>query len=464
MPITRSARTLSTLVSGAKNAKTSPSPTKSSSKRSQAKRKISEAEDSDAADMNTSSSMKKPRGDSTPLIPAPPLQKFESAELLPATLTFSFDAAKQHLIKSDSRFADMFEKIPCRPFEHLERVDPFRTLVTSILGQQISWLAARSITHRFIRLYHPDLPEKVAPVGSSDPKVPDHLFPSASQVAETDVLTLKSAGLSTRKAEYVKDLASRFSDGRLSNQKLVEADDEELARILIEVRGIGRWTGEYFGRRMKYCAYHWFTVDMFAMFSLRRPDILPIGDLGVQRGLLRWILSLYSPNDSYTISPKKLPKPPGDVSDEAVAEQLPSISIATDTPDESGILLIPVTPKKKGNNGSALGSETPLSSPDKGGIATGSKGLFPEPLTPSVNKILNKGVSMGVNGENTTPSLPEGLSVAILKSRLSGKKIKGSFLTPREMEDLTEPWRPYRSLGVYYMWALAEEPAAKSSK
>jgi len=239
----------------------------------------------------------------------------------------------------------------------------------------------------------------------------------------------------------------RFADGRLSNQKLVEADDEELARMLIEVRGIGRWT-----------------VDMFAMFSLRRPDILPIGDLGVQRGLLRWVLSLHSSSDPYTISPKKLPKPPGDVSDEAVAEQLPSNSIATDAADVSSILPIPVTPKKKGNNGSPLGSETPLGSPDKAGIDTGTMSLLPEPLTPSVNKILYKDVSMDVDGENTTPSLPEGLSVAILKSRLSGKKIKGSFLTPKEMEDLTEPWRPYRSLGVYYMWALAEEPAAKSSK
>lgn len=113
-------------------------------------------------------------------------------------------------------------------------------------------------------------------------------------MANTDVTTLKSAGLSTRKAEYgagwkmtrgfflnsfvisvVLDLASRFADGRLSNQKLIEADDEELARLLIEVRGIGRvrfwydlllvvgfdwlghicqWTGEYLETQGSLCS------------------------------------------------------------------------------------------------------------------------------------------------------------------------------------------------------------------
>lgn len=54
--------------------------------------------------------------------------------------------------------------------------------------------------------------------------------------------------------------------------------------------------------------------------------------------------------------------------------------------------------------------------------------------------------------------MAESLTPGILRSRLEGKKIKGAFLTPKEMEELTEEWRPYRSLGVYYMWALAEPP------
>jgi len=75
---------------------------------------------------------------------------------------------------------------------------------------------------------------------------------------------------------------------------------------------------------------------------------------------------------------------------------------------------------------------------------------MPPPFTPSVTKILKtKPLSQ------PPPDLPNGLSVAALKSRLSGKKVKGALLTPSEMEELTETWKPYRSLGVYYMWSVA---------
>ena len=126
----------------------------------------------------------------------PPVGDAQALELLPAKLTFSFDEAKAHLIKSDSRFADVFARQMCKPFEKLDRVEPFkyvgvmpqthirltdsiprRTLTSSIMhvlyvqslqtrahvlysGQQISWLAARSVRHKFIRLYYPELPEK----------------------------------------------------------------------------------------------------------------------------------------------------------------------------------------------------------------------------------------------------------------------------------------------------------------
>lgn len=124
--------------------------------------------------------------------PEPPT---EEQELLPAILSFSFDEAKKHLIKVDPRFEDLFAKLKCRPFEHLERVDPFRWdrafkygydpdelylerlrrryckfhlglcirnlwIMLWLRGQQISWLAARAITHKFIRLFDPSLPEK----------------------------------------------------------------------------------------------------------------------------------------------------------------------------------------------------------------------------------------------------------------------------------------------------------------
>jgi DNA-3-methyladenine glycosylase II len=72
------------------------------------------------------------------------------------------------------------------------------------------------------------------------------LFPTAARVATMPVATLRTAGLSARKAEYVLDLSQRFADGRLTTAKLLNADDDELAEILTAVKGIGRWTGKFF--------------------------------------------------------------------------------------------------------------------------------------------------------------------------------------------------------------------------
>ncbi|KZT10642.1 DNA glycosylase [Laetiporus sulphureus 93-53] len=362
--------------------------------------------------------------------------------LVPAVLTFSFEHAKEHLIRVDRRFEDVFQRLKCKPFEHLERVDPFRTLAHSIMGQQISWMAARSITHRFIRLFDPSLPEK-----PQDHSHATAFFPTAHQVASMDVATLRTAGLSGRKAEYVLDLASRFADGRLSTAKLLEADDEELHSMLTEVRGIGRWT-----------------VDMFAIFSLRRPDILPVGDLGVQRGVLRWFLSLHAPSTlALTISPAKLPKNP---EEEEPNESVDALVVNGDastsndlrhtTPDISAVppapTALPVTPVKK-NNGKGK-NRGPADADEVDSV-------LPAPFTPSINRVLNMNAyGNGAAGAAAPPSpLPDGLTPAIMKSRLDGKKkIKGALLTPKEMEELTAGWRPYRSLGVYYMWALAEAP------
>ncbi|KAI0341982.1 DNA glycosylase [Trametopsis cervina] len=365
--------------------------------------------------------------------------------LVPAVLTFSFEDAKRHIINADGRFEDIFNRMPCKPFEHLEQVDPFRTLTHSILGQQISWLAARSISHKFVRLFDPSLPEK-----PTDHNKTTDFFPSASQVTTMDIPTLRTAGLSQRKAEYVLDLAARFADGRLSTEKLLAAEDEELYELLTAVRGIGRWT-----------------VDMFAMFSLRRPDILPVGDLGVQRGLLRWILSLHSPDHNVALSPLKLPqstaeKPKKRKKSEDDDDVLPvlgqtsKVAEENEEPDNVGVSSIPpvpvitVTPvaNSKGRKGK---SKAKLDSDDE---SEDESDVLPVPFTPSVNKILNK-TSLTSN----IPPLPAGLTVAELKRRVNAKnKIKGAFLTPKEMEDLTEPWKPYRSVAVYYMWALAEEP------
>ncbi|KAF9012308.1 DNA glycosylase [Cyathus striatus] len=333
--------------------------------------------------------------------------------LVPAVLTFSLEAAKSHLVSVDQRFEDLFVKMECKPFEELDRVHPFRALTMSILGQQVSWMAARSIMHKFRRLYDRTLPEK--PDDEDDSKSVTSSFPTPEQVAKTDIATLRTAGLSQRKAEYVQGLAERFADGHLSTEKLINADDDALTAMLIDVRGIGMWT-----------------VNMFAIFSLRRPDILPVGDLGVQRGVVRWFLSLHSSTHRYSISPEKVSSGKKEsVKDSAKSQELPSLQTAVDREPADASSVPPSTVPTTGGDG-----EMPS---------------LPPTFTPSIKNVLEK-----VPDVSHPPKLPAGLTVSELKSRLKGKKIRGALLTPKEMEDLTEAWKPYRSIAVYYMWSLAD--------
>ncbi len=131
------------------------------------------------------------------------------------------------------------------------RGDAFTTLARSIVGQQISVKAAQSVWDRFARA-----------VGGP----PDHLAPA--DVLRLDTPTLRAAGLSARKAEYLVDLARHFADGVLRVGSWQRMDDETIIGELVAIRGIGRWTAE-----------------MFLIFHLMRPDVLPLDDLGLLRGI-----------------------------------------------------------------------------------------------------------------------------------------------------------------------------------
>ena len=127
------------------------------------------------------------------------------------------------------------------------RGDAFSTLARSIVGQQISVKAAQSVWDRLSsRLM------EVTPV----------------RVASARRPTLRSCGLSGQKADYLKDLARKFLDGHLDPAGWTALEDEPLIAELIQVKGIGRWTAE-----------------MFLMFYLARPDVLPVADLGLQRAM-----------------------------------------------------------------------------------------------------------------------------------------------------------------------------------
>ena len=127
------------------------------------------------------------------------------------------------------------------------RGDPFNTLARSIVGQQISVKAAQAVWLRF---------EKAA--GNV---VPD-------RVARMRLTTLTGAGLSSRKAEYVRDLARHFVQGTIDPAHWPDLEDEAIIAELIQVRGIGRWTAE-----------------MFLMFNLLRPDVFPLDDLGLLKAI-----------------------------------------------------------------------------------------------------------------------------------------------------------------------------------
>ena len=149
-------------------------------------------------------------------------------------------------------------------------------------------------------------------------------FPTPLQVSSTSIEVLRSAGLSQRKAEYIKDLSTRFVDGRLSSSKLLEMSDEQVMDALIQVRGIGKWT-----------------VEMFMIFTLRRPDVLPCGDLGIQKGLVRWWTQV-----NPSIHSKKLP-----ASSASAAEQvdLPVSSAQQRSNNNGNRAQTPPPPKKEEN-------------------------------------------------------------------------------------------------------------------
>ena len=134
-----------------------------------------------------------------------------------------------------------------------EKIDPFRSLSTGIMGQQVSGAAAKSIKNKFVSLFN---------------EPGENKFPTPEVVAKTDLVRLKSAGLSMRKAEYIQGLAEKFRSGELTNDMLLKGTDEDVMEKLIAVRGLGKWS-----------------VEMFMCFGLKRTDILSTGDLGVQRGM-----------------------------------------------------------------------------------------------------------------------------------------------------------------------------------
>ncbi len=133
-----------------------------------------------------------------------------------------------------------------------QRKDHLSALVGSIVSQQLSTKAAATIFGRFTALF------------------PDHHIPSAAAIAALDDAALRGVGLSGQKVSYLRDLTARIMDGRLDLDELDALPDEAVIERLTAVKGFGRWTAE-----------------MFLMFRLHRPDVLPVDDLGIQNAIMR---------------------------------------------------------------------------------------------------------------------------------------------------------------------------------
>jgi len=155
--------------------------------------------------------------------------------------------AKAHLARRDKVLRKLIRAYP--DAELGMRGDAFQTLCRSIVGQQISVKAAQSIWARF---------------GEAAGKM------EAARVAEMPVEVLRGCGLSGQKALYVKDLALHFHTGLVKPRRWARMDDEAIIEDLVRVKGIGRWS-----------------VEMFLIFHLMRPNVLPVDDLGLRRAMER---------------------------------------------------------------------------------------------------------------------------------------------------------------------------------
>jgi DNA-3-methyladenine glycosylase II len=156
-----------------------------------------------------------------------------------------WDRAKRALARKDPVMGAIMRRHP-KVFM-ARRGEAFMTLARAICGQQISVKAAQSVWNRVCDCVGDITPENVL-----KRKRPQ----------------LRACGLSDRKTEYIADLAQHFADGRIHERDWPQMDDEAIIAELTDVRGIGRWTAE-----------------MFLMFNLLRPDVFPLDDLGLQKGV-----------------------------------------------------------------------------------------------------------------------------------------------------------------------------------
>jgi DNA-3-methyladenine glycosylase II len=161
-----------------------------------------------------------------------------------ATPNYWEDACK-HLMKKDRVMKRLIPQFGQACLQ--SRGDAFATLARSVVGQQISVKAAQTVWDRFAKL-----PQQMTP----------------AQVLRLKIDDMRAAGLSARKVEYLVDLSLHFDSGKVHVENWTAMDDEAIIDELVAIRGIGRWTAE-----------------MFLIFHLMRPNVLPLDDVGLINGI-----------------------------------------------------------------------------------------------------------------------------------------------------------------------------------
>lgn len=172
--------------------------------------------------------------------------------------------ALQHL-RRDPKIAPLIEKHGAPHFK--QNQDSFRALTESIIYQQLTGRAASAILDHFLDLF------------------PNRRFPTPEQLMKVSHKRLCSAGLSNQKANYVHDLATKFKEGVIQPHKFQSMSNEELSAHITQVKGVGQWT-----------------ADMFLMSALNRPDVLPVGDLGIQKGFKKLFNLRKEPSEAKMIA------------------------------------------------------------------------------------------------------------------------------------------------------------------
>jgi DNA-3-methyladenine glycosylase II len=135
------------------------------------------------------------------------------------------------------------------PLDIEARGKPYEALVRAILYQQLAGPAAAAIERRFISMFGGRIPSPEQLAAATDPE-------------------LRAAGISRQKAGYFRSIGEHFVAGGLSDRRLLRASDEDVIAEVTQIKGVGRWT-----------------ADMLLMFCLGRPDVLPVGDLGIQSAM-----------------------------------------------------------------------------------------------------------------------------------------------------------------------------------